>query len=236
MRSPSLPLPLSLVLAAALSVGCGTTATPDIEVTEPVAATDDAPAEDEHDPIPGLEVRIDGAVIEVVHDDGAVAHAWTLPGDATFHAFLVRPEAAAGTLDAVAIALHGERPVLYHVSVRTEVGAMVAFPDHLQPAHEVDAAPPALAWTPDADSLVWTEPSGNEVALRTVGWDEGPGTGQPADDNASFILEVPGGVDVDGFEPIDATTWTLLLRDSQPGEPIEVRLERQGDGALTLVR
>ena len=272
MRSPS-PV-VAVTVAAVLAAGCGNAITPELEASEPAAATDEAPEDDlpadaEESPAPAdasepdgssepegapepddapddapegavtsFDVRIDDDTIEVVRSDGGVAHAWTLPADAVFHSVLVHPDAAAGNLDAVAIALHGERPVLYHVSVRADAdaGALVAFPDHLQPAHEVDAAPPTLAWTPDARSLVWTEPSGDGVALRTVGWDDGPGTGRTADDNASFLLDVAGGVDVDGFEPIDATTWTLVLRDSQPGDPIEVRMERQGDGALALVR
>jgi hypothetical protein len=182
-----------------------------------------------------LVVRIDGATLEIRDEAraGALVHGWTLEGE-IFHSYLVRPDAAVGSLDVVALALAGERPVLYHVSARPDGAAVLAaFPDHLQPAHEVDASPPAFGWTPDAHSIVWTETTGEELVLRTVGWDDGPGTGHPADDNASFLLDLPADAHLDGFEVTDDGRWILLLRDGTGGLH-EVPMERQADGALAI--
>jgi hypothetical protein len=182
-----------------------------------------------------LVVRIDGSTLEIRDDarDGVRVHGWTLEGE-TFHTYLVRPDAPAGSLDVVALALAGERPVLYHVSARPDGAAVLAaFPDHLQPAHVVDASPPAFGWTPDARSLVWTETTGEDLVLRTVGWEDGPGTGRPADDNASFVLDLPADAHLDGFEVTEDGRWILLLRDGTGGLH-EVAMERQADGALAI--
>jgi predicted small lipoprotein YifL len=181
----------------------------------------------------GVDVRVAGdATLEILGPDGTVTHGWTLH-DATFHSFLVRPGATADHLDVVAVALQGERPVLHHASVRAGSATLAALPDHLQPTHVVDASPPAIAWTPDALSLVWTETTGEDLVLRTVGWDDGPGTGRHTDDNASFLLDLPPDAHVDGFEVHDDGVWTLLLRDGTAA-PHEVGMERQRDGALAL--
>jgi hypothetical protein len=242
---------VALALAAALAA-CGTSEPPatsqPVGVPEPVGAPERPEAETTAaeaglagpDPIvderaaAGVDVRLTGpATLEVLGADGSVTHGWTLPDGETFHAILVRPGATVDGLDVVAVALQGERPVLYHASVRAGTARLAAFPDHLQPAHVVDAAPPAIAWTPDALSLVWTETTGEDLVLRTVGWDGGPGTGRHSDDNASFVLELPSDARVEGFEVGDDGTWTLLLRDGTT-EPHEVRVGRQTDGALAL--
>jgi hypothetical protein len=253
MRS-SRPL-LVLVLVAVLTA-CGTEATPvlsdapspDPDLTEasdgdavPADADETEPAEPDADEPAATaaattapEVRMVGATIEVLAADGTVAHGWTLHGDETFHSFLVRPGGTADVLDVVAVALQGERPFLYHLSVRAGgAAALAAFPEHLQPAHEVDTSPPAIAWTPDASSIVWTETTGEDLTLRTVGWDDGPGTGRQADDNASFALDLPADAHVDGFELPEDGRWILLLRDGV-GEVHEVTMERQADGALAI--
>jgi hypothetical protein len=248
---------ICLALVAALAA-CGADATPagapDVDpdaVAEPgpVDSPGDDPAETEdsteaytpaaedfasgdvHDA--ELEVRLDGATLEIRLADGGLVHGWTLEGE-TFHSYLVRPGAPAGSLDVVALALAGERPVLYHVSARPDGSSVLAtFPDHLQPAHVVDASPPAFGWTPDALSLVWAETTGEDLVLRTVGWDDGPGTTRPADDNASFVLDLPADAHVDGFEITEDGRWILLLRDGVGGLH-EVPMERQADGALAI--
>jgi hypothetical protein len=97
----------------------------------------------------------------------------------------------------------------------------------------VDASPPAFGWTPDARSIVWTETTGEDLVLRTVGWEDGPGTGRPADDNASFVLDLPADAHLDGFEVTEDGRWILLLRDGTGGLH-EVPMERQADGALAI--
>nr|NIR42242.1 hypothetical protein [Actinomycetota bacterium]NIU73483.1 hypothetical protein [Gammaproteobacteria bacterium]NIX40854.1 hypothetical protein [Gemmatimonadota bacterium] len=76
-----------------------------------------------------------------------------------------------------------------------EAGALEPFPSHHQPTRMTPAATlegphPTVAWAPDGRSLGWIEwDAGGETGLRTVGWDEGPGTGDPATDNASFGID-----------------------------------------------
>lgn len=231
---------LVVVLAA-----CGTT-DPDPAAEEPggsppetVEPAPNPPAEDpgngpgEGDD--GFVVTIDGPAIELRQRDGEHVHEWALGDGETFHSFLVHPNGTADTIDVAALALYGERPVLLHVYARPGGESGIAeFPGHLQPAHEVDAGPPVFAWTPDGRSLVWTEPSGDAMVLRSVGWEDGPGTGRPADDNASFALDAPGGAHVDGFEVTAEAAWTLILRGGGSNEPIEIPIERQGDGGLAL--
>jgi hypothetical protein len=242
---------LVLLTLVAVLTACGTEATPvlsDAPTPDPdlTAASDgdavpaDADEAELAEPDPDgpaattPEVWMDGATIEVLAADGTVAHGWTLHGDETFHSFLVRPGGTADVLDVVAVALQGERPILYHLSVRPgAAAALAAFPEHLQPAHEIDASPPVIAWTPDASSVVWTETTGEDLTLRTVGWDDGPGTGRQADDNASFALDLPVDAHVDGFELPEDGRWILLLRDGV-GEVHEVTMERQADGALAI--
>jgi hypothetical protein len=241
MRRSRLAIALSLVaVLAACGVDAVPAGAPDVDDTpteDPVdthaPSPEDFATEGVHDA--ELDVRIDGATLEirVAGPDGGLLHGWTLE-DQVFHSYLVRPDPAAGSLDVVALALAGERPVLYHVSARPDGSSVLAtFPDHLQPAHVVDASPPAFGWTPDARSLVWTETTGEDLVLRTVGWDDGPGTDDPADDNASFVLDLPADAHVDGFEVTEDGSWILLLRDGVGGLH-EVPMERQADGALAI--
>lgn len=259
---PALRLSLTATALSLLLAGCGAavtaasapddagadagpdataTATPDTAEVAPddLDPQDDprtaaqAPTVTVQDAAAGFDVHLDGSRLEVMRSDGTGSHGFELAAGEIFHSFTVRPGSSAGEPDVVVMTLRGERPVLYALTVRATDAVLEAFPDHLQPAHEVDAAPPALGWTPDGRSLVWAEPTGEGVVLRTVGWDDGPGTGRPADDNASFALDAPADVRVDGFEVTDGS-WTLLLRPGAGGDPIEVRIERQNDGALAL--
>lgn len=103
------------------------------------------------------------------------------------------------------------------------------------------ASDPRPVWSPDGRHLAWVEQiAGREdggPVLRTIGWDDGPGTGRPADDNASFELaELP--LDGAGLED---WVWTTidgqkaagyLYLTSRTPEAWRVDIERQGDGAL----
>lgn len=219
-----------------LSVACGTSG-PDPDGDQAVSAPPQRSAETTHERHDdAVVVRIDdGDTIELSLEDGETIHRWTLGDGETFHTFLVHPDASSDTVDVVAVVLDGERPLLRHVRARPEGASAIAqFPEHLQPSHEVDTGPPVLAWTPDGRSLVWTEPSGDSMVLRVVGWENGPETGNPADDNATLVLDVPGGGQVDGFEVSSDSSWTLLLRGGGSSEPIALPVERQPDGALAL--
>jgi hypothetical protein len=93
-------------------------------------------------------------------------------------------------------------------------------------------------WYEDGSSLAWLEFDGQDTELRIIGWDEGgPGTGDPATDNASFALDdAPEGV------RLLPSVWTSSLDDDGATEirvtlddPVEgwysLPLVRQGDGS-----
>ena len=146
---------------------------------------------------------------------------------------VVRPGTTATDLDAVVVVLRGEVYRLYHLGVTDgRDGVFLAFPDHLQP-QDVTESVMTVTWTPDADSLVWTEPAGDGVVLRTVGWDGGPGTDRPADDNATFVLDLPADVSIDGFDVLSDRRWTVRMTDGV-GISHELVMHRQPDGALAL--
>jgi hypothetical protein len=104
----------------------------------------------------------------------------------------------------------------------------------------------APVWSPDGTSLAWIERGGEQIVLRTIGWDEGPGTGSRASDNAQFEIEVPGVTDPVHVGLTD-WTWTegmgmdtagllhLTVRDHfDITRAYGLPIERQGDGALAL--
>ncbi len=186
-----------------------------------------------------IEVTIDGRELTVTNASGEVVFTETLAKDAddafqdVFHAIAIRPGATATELDAIVATTRGEVARLHHLRVRagTEV-ALEAIPEHLQPQDVMESSI-VLGWTPDGDSVLWTEPTSDQPVLRTFGWDDGPGTGRQADDNASFALDLPMDVFVDGFTVGDDGSWTLLLTDGL-GTTHELPMERQADGALAL--
>ncbi len=236
MRRPCRILPVA-ALVAVLIGACATTPVAD-PGGDPAAST---PAEGSADPTherhaEGITVRIDGGTsLELILRQDEIVHRWSLEHGETFHSLLVHPDASTDTVDVVVLVLDGERPLLRHVSARPGGASAIAqFPDHLQPSHEVDTGPPALAWTPDGRSLVWTEPSGDSMILRVVGWENGPAVDHPADDHLVLAPDVPGGAQVDGFEVTSESSWRLILRGGGSNEPITVPAERQPDGALAL--
>lgn len=212
-------------------------ATDDTDVAAP-----DSSSEDGADEAPGdgtIDVTIDGRELAVLSASGEVIFTETLAEDAddafqnVFHAIAVRPGATATDLDAIVATTRGEVAHLHHLRVRdgTDV-SLERIPEHLQPQDVMESSI-VLGWTPDADSVVWTEPTSDRPVLRTFGWDDGPGTGRKADDNATFALDLPMDVVLDGFEVDADDSWTVLLTDGT-GTTHELVMERQGDGALAL--
>ena len=89
-------------------------------------------------------------------------------------------------------------------------------------------------WSPDGDSLAYLETVGGTVTLHTRGWDDGPGTGDTATDNAAFEFFELGGSDwaqLDAWVATDDGATELWLRSDQTDGYLAVRLERQADGA-----
>lgn len=101
----------------------------------------------------------------------------------------------------------------------------------------IEGVEPSLTWTPDGGSIAvtgWTDDG--MATLQTVGWDAGPGTGEPATDNASFVLEpVPAGSRIVAWRQIAPSTWQAEL-ESIDGERWILLVERQADGAVALPR
>lgn len=106
----------------------------------------------------------------------------------------------------------------------------------------------APIWAPDGDHLAWVERGADGGwRLRTVGWDGGPGTGRPADDNATFGVELStsdllaaewiAGEDGEG-ERRSLLFLVSRTEAADGGERGLYRLEigHQGDGALSLAR
>lgn len=208
-------------------------AAPDSSSEDGVDDADEAPASG------AIDVTINGRELTVLSASGEVIFTETLAEDAddafqnVFHAIAVRRGATATDLDAIVATTRGEVAHLHHLRVRagTDV-SLERIPEHLQPQDVMESSI-VLGWTPDADSVVWTEPTSDRPVLRTFGWDDGPGTGRQADDNATFALDLPMDVAVDGFEVVGDDSWRLLLTDGT-GTPHELVMERQGDGALAL--
>ncbi|MCC5949229.1 MAG: hypothetical protein JJT89_12315 [Nitriliruptoraceae bacterium] len=217
--------------------------------TEDAAPTGDAT--DADDPAPGtapddalatLVQQVGPRELRVVEPDGTTRHSVTLgeEGGSTITAIAVRP---GSTLDDLTAAVVTTAEGFWDLRTLRVVGddvTLEVFPERFRPTVESGAGGEVLAplWAPDGRHLAWTERTGGEVALQTIGWEDGPGTDRTADDNARFTLE--GGADV-ALQPLewagdDPSDWVLHF--GVTGEPevgYELRLERQGDGALALV-
>ena len=222
--------------------------------TEPVASTDHKPGgsgpgdvpsgEDEGDAATGsFSIAFDERSLSVIGPNGtANSFAWELDrarGEIITDV-AVRPGTSALELDAIVTVLRGELPYLYELTVRNGTDAVFAdVPAHLQPQTALEAVI-TPHFTPDGRSVLWAEPTGDGVSLRSIGWDDGAGTGRAADDNATFALGLPADVRITGFQlagddtaGATATAWTVMFTDGL-GESHELEMERQSDGALTV--
>jgi hypothetical protein len=91
-----------------------------------------------------------------------------------------------------------------------------------------------LAWTPDGQKLLWVDRAdAGEVTLRSIGWDDGPGTGDTATDNASFGL--PDAFMAGLADVVDAGGGRVVARFVSPDDDggwYRWVLQLQADGAL----
>jgi hypothetical protein len=101
------------------------------------------------------------------------------------------------------------------------------------------ATPVGPVWSPNGDHLAWFEFGTGPATMRVAGWDDGPGTGDPATDNASFELDTRGQVPLIPVEWVatpggpSATELRAVALDSNEGWyalPVDI----QGDGAVAL--
>jgi hypothetical protein len=100
-------------------------------------------------------------------------------------------------------------------------------------------SPQGPVWSPSGDHVAWFEFGTGPATMRVVGWDDGPGTGDPATDNASFELDTRGLLPLIPVEWVatpggpSATELRAVALDSNEGWyalPVDI----QGDGAVAL--
>jgi hypothetical protein len=111
-----------------------------------------------------------------------------------------------------------------------------AFEGPYAPAAATDttAGVSPVVWAPDGGSVAWLDQTPDGATLRTVGWDDGPGTGRTADDQASFGVDgLPNLTMLDDWVVIDERRSLIraTMADSNEGW-YGIPMERQGDGAL----
>ncbi len=244
---------LSLVAGATLTLtACGGAATDPAaspgtsEPAAPATPTEDAgaPATPDTQPAPGAEdtaidVRPEGQEL-VLTAGSSTTILWTLPdeGESVFRSAAVRPGSTADDLTVVVVtSAEGTYDLRWLAVVDGQPGELTLFPEAYRIAADAGtmADAPTLVWSPDGRSIAWLEPGEGGPTLRTVGWADGPGTGDTADDNASFVLD---GVPADAH----AVAWTdegdtIDLRvETADGMAYTAVMERQADGALALLR
>lgn len=182
------------------------------------AAEDPLDAPSREAALPGPVALADGRDLVLLTADGPVTIA-TLPaeGESLLRAVAVRPGSDVDDLVVVSLTEAEGFPDLRwteYVDGELRV-SWETFPPGQRPGAG-QGTPPAVSrpvWSPDGDSLAWLERQGAELTVRVVGWGDGPGTGDPATDNASFSLGAPAG-DLD----LRLQDW-ILLADS-PGEQV----------------
>jgi hypothetical protein len=96
-------------------------------------------------------------------------------------------------------------------------------------------------WAPDGSAFAWTGSGSRANQLHIVGWDEGPGTGRTADDNAAFELprELEGAV-LHGWRSVPSSPdgperfRMDFTQVDRPEGAFSLVIERQGDGAWAI--
>ena len=186
----------------------------------------------------GFTVEPEGQELALVGND-TVEILYTLDpeGESFFASAAVRPGSTRDDMIVVAIThAEGMYDLRWLEVVGGQVGELHIFPEAYRMVSDVsayDGSIPAVVWSPDGDTIAWFEPGDDGTVLRTVGWSQGPGTGDDADDNASWV--------VDGTSTVlRARSWevahsdgshTLLNAEDAGGTTYRLQLERQADGA-----
>ncbi|MBW3620902.1 MAG: hypothetical protein KY461_11700 [Actinobacteria bacterium] len=187
-------------------------------------------------------VEPEGQELALVGPSG-VEVLYTLPdeGESVFRAAALRPGSTRDDMVVVVVtSAEGMYDLRWLDVTDGEVGELEVFPQEYNlPSDSMSRQElvPVPVWSPDGRSVGWVVPAEDRDAatLRTVGWSDGPGTGDPADDNAAFDLEI-------GSSQAQALHWTagegsrsVLQVMAADGTVFDVHLERQGDGALALL-
>jgi hypothetical protein len=191
---------------------------------------------------PGPVLIATDRLLRVLDADGGTRHATELPeeGESTVTGLAVRP---GSTVDQVIAAVLTTAEGMYDLRVLRADGAGLTLEVVDDPAYRPGQGGGAglvvsgPAWAPDGTSIAWLEQDDTGVRLRTVGWDDGVGTGLAATDQATFAL---AGAPADPLELMDwvevATDRTLVRVTSRAATDgwYELALTRAADGAWSI--
>jgi hypothetical protein len=212
--------------------------------TDPDTAEPEGPVV-EGAPLPAPIVTVSARELTLHGPDGPqVIAELAVEGESRFISARVRPGSTTDDLTVVALTTAEGMWDLRTIRwVDGEQTVFEAFPEPHIPGWGGSAGagsvPHGPVWSPQGDHLAWFEFGTGPATLRTVGWDDGPGTGDPATDNASFELDTRGQVPLIPVEWVamsggpSATEIRAVALDSNEGWyalPVDI----QGDGAIAL--
>jgi hypothetical protein len=212
--------------------------------TEPDPAEPEGPVV-EGAPLPAPIVTVSARQLTLHGPDGPqVIAELAVEGESRFVSARVRPGSTVEDLTVVALTTAEGMWDLRTIRwVDGELTVFEAFPEPHVPgwggAVGAGMTPHGPVWAPDGDHLAWFEFGTGPATMRVVGWDDGPGTGDPATDNATFELDTRGQVPLIPVEWVatpdgpSATELRAVAMDSDEGWyalPVDI----QGDGAVAL--
>lgn len=205
--------------------------------------TEDIPAVPAPDAVePGPLLVATDRLLRVLAADGTTLRAYELPeeGESTVTGLSVRP---GSTVAEVTAAVITTAEGMYDLRVLRSEGDGLTLQVVDEPPYRpgqdagADLVVSGPVWAPDGTSLAWLEQDATGTRLRTIGWDDGPGTGLPATDQATFALA--------GAPPeqLDLVDWVAV----EPGQTLvratsrtagdrwfELAVTRAADGAWSL--
>jgi hypothetical protein len=245
-------LPDGTVRAAMLDVSRpGSTPTPEPttapapDLTEPADPTAPEGPRVEGAALPSPIVTTSMRELTLHGPDGPqVVAALAEEGESVFLSARVRPGSTVDDLTVVALTTAEGMLDLRTIRwVDGELTVFAPFEDGFEPGF-MSTGPGLVVngpvWSPDGAFLAWIETASGVATLRTVGWGgDGPGTGDPATDNAAFEVDTLGQVPLIPVEWVatpggpSTTELRATALDSNEGWyalPVEI----QGDGAVAL--
>lgn len=191
----------------------------------------------------GPALVTDGTSFAIARNGSTEDALYTLDeeGESTVVALAVRP---GSTPDDLTAAVLTQAEGMYDLRHFRYVDGETSFEVFADPYRlrepTLDGPVPTPVWSPDGRHLAWLESSPDGPVLRTIGWDDGPGTGRTADDNADFLLDA---APVDAQPALEEWVWRSAPDPEASGMiqavDRELRLytvdvTRQADGALAV--